>query len=82
MAHTRSWLPETNKYKHDLALSPRKITLVSWHIVKQLGAKYGHPHRTYLQHSDTNMQIGSAGKWRMPDVNEQSLTTEVEISGV
>lgn len=30
LAHTHSWLPETNKYKHDLALSPRKITVVSW----------------------------------------------------
>lgn len=35
---------ETNKYKHDLALSPRKITLVSWHTVKQLDAKHRHPH--------------------------------------
>lgn len=34
LAHTHSWLPETNKYKHDLALSPGKITAVSWRTVR------------------------------------------------
>lgn len=34
LAHTHSWLPETNKYKHDLSLSPRKITVVSWRTVR------------------------------------------------
>lgn len=34
LAHTHSWLPETNKYKHDLALSPRKITVVSRRTVR------------------------------------------------
>jgi len=49
--------PETNKYKHDLALSLRKITLVSWLTVKQFCAKHGHPHTVYLQHSNMHMQI-------------------------
>lgn len=34
LAHIHSWLPETNKCKHDLALSPRKITVVSWRTVR------------------------------------------------
>lgn len=57
LAPTHSQLPETNKYKHDLALSLRKITLVSWRTVKQLGAKHRHPLMRTLQHNDTNMQI-------------------------
>lgn len=60
MAHTHSQLPETNKYKHDLALSQRKTTLESWRTAKQVCAKPVHLHTLYLQPGATNMQMGGA----------------------
>lgn len=45
LAHTHSWLPETNKYKHDLALSPRKITAVSWRTVRTARCQTSTPTR-------------------------------------